>query len=417
MKKELFILALLFVLFKTEAQPSVLSVADSISNTGNYQKALKTMLDVDNPDAQILKKIADTYQKVGNHSKAIEFYNKVYTMKPSDKVQEEIGKSYQFLGNADKAIEIYETVLMTSPDNLLLKYRLAKLYMNEHKVKKAVKLFKELIQQDPTNPNYHYYLGLAYDKLNKDSTVGYLKAFKLDSMHLKSIYQLAKFYEDLDIKDSTTLFIDKGLEINPKSINFNQLKAKDAYYNKEYKTALIHLEKLDTVLGYKTIFTYKLFGLTYLKLEDFKQAETYFLKAKEKDSRDDEVLYNLGLVYANLEEYKKAEMSFLMSIYLQKPLLDRHYYQLGMLQLEQNKHKKAIEIFEKGLASNSRNNNLLFQIALTSDSYYKDKKMVLKQYERYLRRFELRDAEETAYAQRRIKEIKKELFIKGEKVD
>ena len=152
MKKELFILALLFVLFKTEAQHSVLSVADSISNTGNYQKALKTMLDVDNPDAQILKKIADTYQKVGNHSKAIEFYNKVYTMKPSDKVQEEIGKSYQFLGNADKAIEIYETVLMTSPDNLLLKYRLAKLYMNEHKVKKAVKLFKELIQQDPTNP-------------------------------------------------------------------------------------------------------------------------------------------------------------------------------------------------------------------------------------------------------------------------
>lgn len=417
MKKNFLIIALLLIFFNSEAQSSVLRVSDSISNTGNYQKALKTLLDVENPDAQILKKIADTYQKVGNHSQAIAFYNKAYTITPSEKVQEAIGKSYQFLGNADKAIEMYTIVLTISPDNLLLKYTLAKLYMGEHKVKDAVLLFKELIEQDPTNPNYHYYLGLAYDKLKKDSTIGYLKAFKLDSMHLKSIYQLAKFYEDVDIKDSTTLFIDKGLEINPESINFNQLKAKDTYYNKQYEATLTYLQKLDTVLDFKTVFTYKLLGLTYLKLEDYKQAETYFLKAKEKDSRDDEVLYNLGLVYANLKQYRKAEMNFLMSIYLQKPLVDRHYYQLGMLKLEQKNPKKAIELFEKGLTSNSRNHNLLFQVALTSDSYYEDKKMALKQYERYLRRFESLDKKETKYANRRIKEITKELFIKGEKVD
>ena len=417
MKQHLLVILILLLTLKTEAQPSVLSVADSISTTGNYQKTLKMLLAIENPDVPILNKIAETYQKVGNQSQAIAYYTKVYTMKPSDKVQEKIGKSYQFLGNTDKAIEIYEAVLSTSPDNLLLKYTLAKLYMSEQKVKKAVQLFKELIQQDPTNPNYHYHLGLAYDKLKKDSTIGYLKAFKLDSMHLKSIYQLAKFYREIDVKDSTTLFIDKGLEINPKSINFNQLKAKDAYYNKDYKTAITHLEKLDTVLGFKTFFTYQLFGLSYLKLEDYKPAETYFLKAKEKDSMDDEVHYNLGLVYANLKEFKKAEMNFMLSIYLQKPLVDRHYYQLGMLQLEQKKPKKAIELFEKGLASNRSNYNLLFQVALTSDSYYKDKKIALKQYERYLRRFESRDEKETAFAENRIKEIKKELFIKGEKVD
>jgi tetratricopeptide (TPR) repeat protein len=417
MKKEFLILALLFALFKAEAQSAVLKVSDSISTTGNYQKVLNKLLNTKEPSAQILKKIADTYQKVGNHSQAIAFYTKAYTRKPSDKVQQAIGKSYQLVGNPDKAIEMYTTVLITSPNNLLLKYTLAKLYMSERKVKEAVVLFKELIEQDPTNPNYHYHLGLAYDKLKKDSTIGYLKAFKLDSLHLKSIYQLAKFYREVDVKDSTTLFIDKGLEINPKSLNFNQLKAKDAFYNKEYKTTLVYLSKLDTVLNLKTLFTYKLFGLTYLKLEDYKQAEIYFLKAKEEDARDDEVLYNLGLVYANLKDYKKARMNFMMSIYLQKPLVDRHYYQLGMLQLEQNKPKKAIEFFEKGVASNGRNTNLLFQVALTSDSYYKDKKMVIKQYERYLRRFESLDKEETAYAKRRIKEMKKELFIKGEKVD
>ena len=154
--------------------------------------------------------------------------------------------------------------------------------MGERKVRKSIKLFTELSEQDPKNPNYHYYLGLAYDKVKKDPSVGFLKAFELDSMHLKSIYRLAKFYDDIDVKDSASIFIDKGLKINPESINFNQLKAKDAYYNKDYEVSLTHLERLDTVLNFKTLFTYKLFGLIYLKLEDYKQAENLFFKSKRE---------------------------------------------------------------------------------------------------------------------------------------
>jgi len=417
MKKQLLIILCVLALVKTEAQTSVLKIADSILNTGDYQLALVTLKKIENPSSPILEKIASVYQKVGNHSEAIAFYKKAYELNPSDKIKERLGVSYQFRGNVPKTIALYTEVLEANPNNLLLKYTLAKLYMGERKVRKAIKLFTELSKQDPKNPNYHYYLGLAYDKVKKDPSVGFLKAFELDSLHLKSVYQLAKFYREVDIKDSTTLFIDKGLKINPKSINFNQLKAKDAYYNKEYDVSLAHLEKLDTVLNFKTLFTYKLFGLIYLKLENYKQAETYFLKAKEKDSRDDEVLYNLGLVYANLKEYKKAQFSFMMSIYLQSPSLDKHYYHLGMLELAQKESKKAIKFFEKGLESNPRNNNILFQIALTTDSYYKDKKIALKYYKRYLNKFQSLDREETAYVERRIKEIKKELFIKGEKVD
>ncbi len=235
-------------------------------------------------------------------------------------------------------------------------------------------------------------------------------------MHLKSIYRLAKFYRAIDVKDSASLFINKGLKINPESINFNQLKAKDAYFKKDYKVALKHLDKLDT-LGFKTLFTYKMYGLTYIKLEDFENAKLYFLKAKDKDSQDDEIYYNLGLVYAHLKEYRKAQLSFITSIYLQKPRIDTHYYHLGMLQLAQKEHKRAINFFEKGLESNPRNNSILFQIAMSTDSYYKDKKLALKYYQRYLDTFQSKDPEESAYVKRRIKEIKMALFIKGEKVE
>ncbi len=416
MKKQLLSVICVLALFKIEAQNPMLKIADSILNTGDYQLALIKLQEVENPSSSILERIASTYQKVGNHSKAISYYNKAYTLNPSDKIKERLGVSYQFMGNVPKTIALYQEVLEENPNNLLLKYTLAKLYMGERQVKKAIHLFAELSGQDPKNPNYHYYLGLAYDKVKKDPSIGFLKAFELDSTHLKSMYRLAKFYRAIDVRDSASLFIDKGLEINPESINFNQLKAKDAFYKKEYDVALKHLDKLDT-LGFKTLFTYKMYGLTYLKLEDFENAETYFLKAKEKDIQDDEVHYNLGIAYANLKKYKKAQMAFMMSMYLQKPQLDKHYYHLGMLQLSQKEQKKAIKLFEKGLESNPRNKTILFQIALATDSYYKDKKIALKQYKRYLDRFQSLDREETAYVERRVKEIKKALFIKGEKVE
>jgi len=281
MKKQFLLLICIFTLLKTTAQIPVSKIADSILSTGNYQLALQQLKTIEKPSSSILEKIASIYQKVGNHSEAIAFYHQAYEIKPSDKIKERLGVSYQFMGNVPRTITLYQEVLKANPNNLLLKYTLAKLYMGERKVKQAIKLFTELSEQDPKNPNYHYYLGLAYDKIKKDPSVGFLKAFELDSMHLKSIYRLAKFYQAIDVRDSTRLFIDKGLKINPESINFNQLKAKDAFYKKKFKTVLKHLDKLDT-LGFKTLFTYKMYGLTYMKLKDFENAKTYFFKKNIK---------------------------------------------------------------------------------------------------------------------------------------
>lgn len=59
----------------------------------------------------------------------------------------------------------------------------------------------------------------------------------------------------------------------------------------------------------------------------------------------------------------------------------------------------------------------MYQLALVSDSFFKDKKIALKHYEKYVDKFEEKDKEQADFAKRRIKEIKKTLFINGEKVD
>ena len=52
----------------------------------------------------------------------------------------------------------------------------------------------------------------------------FLEAYEVDSTHIKSLYQLANSYYKLKDKDSTSLFLEKGLELEPYHMNLNKLK-------------------------------------------------------------------------------------------------------------------------------------------------------------------------------------------------
>lgn len=412
MKNKLILLALLLVIFKTDAQTSVLAIAEDYLEKGDYQSALQKLKAEESPLVEVLIKIADIYQKTGNYANAINYYNKVYELKPSDKVKEQLGKCYQYAGNSEKAMDLQSQVLKDNPDNLLLQYNLAKLYTASRKTNKAIDLFNGLVEKDTKNPNYYYELGKAFEIIKKDPSKNYLKAFELDSLHIKSIYQLATFFDKIKVRDSSGIFINKGLAISPNNLNFLQLKAQHVFLEKEYDTTIVYLKKLESQ-NFKTPFVNKLFGLSYFKLGDYENAMLYFEKAKKADRRDANVYYNIGLIHNAKKEFRKAERSFTMSIFFHKPDVDKIYLELGKVQLERKDVKKALESFEQGLKNNPRNRQLAMQIAMTSDGYYKDKSIALKHYEYYVRRFFSYDKESTLYAESRIKEIKKELFMKG----
>ncbi|MET2985986.1 tetratricopeptide repeat protein [Aureibaculum conchae] len=413
MRKKLVLLLFIICIAKTDAQTSVLVIADEYLEKGDYQVALQKLKAEENPTAEVLQKIADIYRKTGNYANAIDYYNKVYNLKPSDKIKEQLGKCYQYTGNTVKAIKLQSEVLKANPDNLLLQYNLAKLYAANRKTAKAIDLLNGLVEKDSTNPNYHYELGEAYEKIKKDPTKSYLRAYKLDSAHVKSIYQLAKFFNKVKVRDSAGIFIDRGLAINADNLNFLQLKAQYEFLEKEYDSTLVYLKKLESQ-NFITPFVNKLFGLSYFKLEDYENALLYFNKVRKSDFRDANNLFNIGLVHAAMKEYKKAEMTFHMSIAFQKPDVDKNYFELGKVQLEQKEVKKAIASFQKGFENNSRNYQLLFQIAMLSDDFYKDKKIALKHFEKYVEKFSTYDKKSTLYAKSRIKDIKKELFMKAE---
>ena len=418
MKKKLTLLLFILISLKTEAQTSVFKVTDSLLRIGNYQEAL-LKLDAEKPKTvKIYDKIAGVYQTVGNFNKAIENYNKALIIEEVDGIKEKLGKVYKAAGLPLKAIEIYEEIIQKDSTNLLISNSLGKLYLSNRQTKKATKIYQYLKRKDTLNPNYPYQLGVALGRQKKLFKMGdnYLEAFKRDSLHIKSIYRLAKFYKDLKFKDSTMLFIDKGLKIDKNNINFNQLKANISYTSKDYEGAIKHLKRLDS-LNYKSVNTFELLGMSYLKLDDDVMAEKYFKKALNIDSRNSIITYRLASLYYKQKKSKKAMYKLISSIYYAKPDLDRQYYLLATILKEDNKLKMAIVNFEKAYLNNSQNHKALFELAMTSETYYKDKKIAYKHYQKYVERFEERDEKMTAYATQQLNKIKTTYFLEGEIVD
>jgi tetratricopeptide (TPR) repeat protein len=157
--------------------------------------------------------------------------------------------------------------------------------------------------------------------------------------------------------------------------------------------------------------------MCYYNLQDFELAEKYFRNAIKLDPDNSQILYRLASLYYDKKDNKMATFYLHQSIISAKPDIDKQYYLLGIISKEADNLQAAIENFDKSHKNNYKNYKALFELAVTSDAYYKDKKIALKLYKSYFEKFKSNDNIMTAYVEGRIKEIKKQYFIEGEIVD
>ena len=414
MKKILIPLLFIVTILKNEAQSSVFVVVDSLLIKGNYQKALQLLENEKDKNTLVLEKTADIYQTIGNYNKAITTYSEALEIEEKSQLKIKLANVFSTLGYKNNAINLYEDVFKKDSSNLLVAYSLGKLYLKEMQPKSASELFRYLKTQDTLNPNYPYQLGKALALQRKKMQMGqsYLDAFNIDTLHLNSIYEVAKFFKTINVRDSSRLFIEKGLQIDSTNINFLQLKANDQYFSKEFKETIETLNKLEA-LKFKSVSTYEMYGMSYFNLEQIDSAEVYFKKALKLDRQNPKILYRMATLAYQKKDFKIAELYAFQAIMYSKPELDKEYMLLGIIAKEQKDYKKAVRFFDEAVKNNYNNEDALFELAFASDKYYEDEKIALKHYEKFIERFKNKNPELTKYANGRIKEIRKKYFIEG----
>jgi len=86
-------------------------------------------------------------------------------------------------------------------------------------------------------------------------------------------------------------------------------------------------------------------GATYYNLGEFNQA-IYYLQEAKKYMIDVNTFYILGLSYSKLNMFKEAEEEFKQAIYL-NPKFTEGYHYLGLLYFQQENYDKAVEQWNK----------------------------------------------------------------------
>ncbi|MCE2611704.1 tetratricopeptide repeat protein [Flavobacteriaceae bacterium D16] len=371
-------LVFLFIGVRAEAQSTASTVADSLYVTGNYTQAINE-----------------------------------YATNGTEQAKLQIARSYNAIGNFGKAIIQYEDIVQKNEDNALAKYELGKLYFKVNQPQKSAALFFDLVTSGGQNPEYHYYFGRSLFALNSisEGVMAYKSAIELDSVHIKSIFQLAKFYLMTAKNDSVIKYADMGLKGYQEDVSMLNLKTQ-AYFNKEqHKMAIRIFERL-LELGEDKPHIHKKVGYSYFRELELEKAKKSYRKLLETPNEEGDAYFGLGEIYLKEKVLDSAEIYFKKSIEAKRVYFDQEYANLGRTARLQNKTKKALDYYIKAWEENKRNLFYYYQVCILADEYYQDPKTKLNYYENL---FEYHDKVMPFIAERakkRIRELKEEIHFK-----
>ncbi|SHJ35931.1 Tetratricopeptide repeat-containing protein [Arenibacter nanhaiticus] len=353
--------------------------------------------------------VPDSLYATGNYTLAINEYAK----KGSLNAQLQIARAYNAMGNYDKALLQYESLVQNNESLELATYELGRLYLKLKKYEKSKELFNQLIEKNKLNPEFYYYLGESLKALERfpESIIAYKNSIKIDSTHLRSLFQLGKYYVLQRERDSVVKYVDQGLRFYADDVSLINLKAL-AYYNDHLLWWAIPLFERLVKLGEDKEYIHEKMGLAYLSTGKFKESKESYFKLLQFDEDNPKALYGLGTAYWKLQERDSAKAYIKKSIEVQKVVLDKEYNALARLAMEQNDLKLAIKYYKKAYQEDPTAYLYKYEECLLTDQYYKDPKMSLQCYKAYQEKFGSQNDYFSEFVAKRLSEIKEEIHMK-----
>ncbi|MCM4167056.1 Lipopolysaccharide assembly protein B [Arenibacter antarcticus] len=352
--------------------------------------------------------IADSLFATANYTLAINEYAK----QGSPNAQLQIARAYNAIGNFDKALAQYISLVQSNQSLELAKYELGRLYLKLKHYTPAQAVFSQLIKKNDQNPEYFHYLGESLKELDHfpESITAYKQSVKIDSTHLRSLFQLGKYYVMQRERDSVLKYVDKGLHFYGNDVSLINLKAL-AYYNDHYLWQAIPLFERLVELGEDKEYIHERMGHAYLIMHRYTEAKDAYFKLLGFDEENPKALYGVGTSFWKLQELDSAITYIQKSIEVQKVTLDKEYNALARLAVEQNDIKLAIGYYIKAYQENYDGYLYKYEICLLSDLYYKNPKQSLKCYREYQQKFGHQKDYFSEFASKRISEIKEEIHM------
>lgn len=240
--------------------------AQVLLNLGRTQEAMfdigkAVSLEPDNVDNLLLQ--ADIYFANRETDKCYQTLGRAEELAPSSKeVQLKLGELTYYRHDYDRSLHHLTNVTEQEPDNRTALFMKGFIYLERGDTAEAVTLFRRVCDIYPDYELAFEELGVLYAERKNPMAVEYLTtAARLEPSNTNVIYNLGKYYQDIEDYGTAEQYYHQLLDINPASA--------DAWHN----------------LGYIELFTYN----------DVDQAIEYFDKALEADPSHEASLTNKAL--------------------------------------------------------------------------------------------------------------------------
>lgn len=381
--RKILIFLILFVA-KAEAQSSASAIADSLYATGNYTKAINFYAEESSPNSSL-----------------------------------QIARAYNAIGNFDKAIIEYKSVVEQNPDFQIASFELGKLLIKVEDYDEARKLFTKLTSVEKENPEYYYYLGEAFRELEQpaSSLVAYKSAVEKDSTHLRSLFQLGKYFVVKQEKNEALKYLEKGLEFYPEDVAMINLKALVFFNDNAYEKAIPFFEKV-LALGETKEYVYEKLAYCYYKEWDFEKAKANYRKMLEIDDNNSDIYFKLAEAYRKNKQLDSAEINIWEAMNIQKPIFAEGYSRLGSMARDRDDLKTALKFYKLAHKEDPKDPIGYYQICTLFDRLNKDPKLKLEYYEKYIEKYGKKKSRLDSYyskmASERISQLKEEIHLNAD---
>jgi tetratricopeptide (TPR) repeat protein len=231
--------------------------------------------------------IADYYLKEGFFPRATAMYKRITQLDPqNESISFKLADLYSKQGLVQDAKQIY--------------LELAEEYKRQNSQKKALNVYKKILEFDRTNIKMRLVLANGYFKENmrEEAVNEFLAAAEI---HLKK----------REFAQAEELLLDTYNKIKNLRV-FEKLIACYIAQGKESNSIQLLRDLGEDI--YKHVNLLKMLGELYFKNNQIEEAEKIFMQIAKLDSSETEVIMKLGKVYLQREEYDKAFQLFLPTV-------------------------------------------------------------------------------------------------------
>ena len=336
-----------------------------IEAKNQYQKAYQ----LDSSDETILYNLASLYSQQKDYNNALNVYNQILAKNPKNvEVLNYKADILKAQSKFDEALSQYETILSINPNDKSAKENSEDIIYNRFT---GVKLQNYLASKANQNPNdyeaqFNYALELHKNK-NLDSAITYYKkAIQANPSKEESYINLAQIYIDKKDYENANSICQQALIVMPNNQKISQYvkdikeysvsnqyeAATKLFEAKDYKGAIAEYNKISS----QTKEVKLAIASCYWQLEDYKNANKYYLEILSSEPNNQEVLESSAWAYYQMNDVDNAKKTASKLLSLNKN--NKEMANL-LATIEENEYGNlinvAVEQYEKGNINDALN--------------------------------------------------------------